>query len=273
MRPHRPHTLSEATSRAFSSARVLALVLSLSSLLGCGDGVITVGQTRVPSTGGRLAIHGRIVDLNSCLLPPCDPAVGLVVSAGPGRPRSAPSGVDGGFVIEGLSAGESAQLTVDDAPGESDLYVPTRMAEVVTMSNGEDVYGVMVYVVRRDSFFYQAIVDELGAAVESHALYLGQVFHTEDEHGTLMASKDVEVKSPAAASIRFRKAIDEHDQLEGFYLADHTTTGPTGQFLVVHPTDASPSLSVDDLARGMQAEITAPLKRGVLTIQSLHMTP
>jgi len=197
----------------------------------------TSGGGRGPDGGSgltSLSVRGRVVDAESCSdsTRGCQPVRGIVVAAA-GAPelRSAPTGADGAFRLDGLPRGFASALLLVPQDTAGALYVPTLNPEVVpAASDVTEIFGAELYVLPRGTgSLLDAVAREAGLDLITTGGYVGQAVL---ETGSVPVAGASAIAYPAQGTMRFVNALPSVASGEMALLPETaTTTGPFGLFL------------------------------------------
>jgi hypothetical protein len=170
-------------------ARALGLAV-LVALAGVGCGAeVSVHPQQDASTEGRVAIHGRIFDLESCPAG-CLVVVGAVVSLhdDPGV-VSDPTGPDGAFALARVPKGSAQRLRAETTTGIQGAYVSTLNVNEVAVGD-EDVFGVELFMLSAaDGDLLGAIATESTRDLRSEGGYVGEIIRRDPEPAAVAGAK------------------------------------------------------------------------------------
>jgi hypothetical protein len=255
--------------------RVLTTVI-LSLLLGAGSGCPggTNGPTP-PDTGvKKIRVKGRVVDFESCItttgcLGVPGVQVALFSDTSIFSAKTPPSGT---FEIRNVPAQATGKvfLYVTDASG---VYLSALQAKPVPM-NGADVFGLELFGLKRQGALWSGIVKEAQVDVQTHALYLGQVFKV--EKGKMKAIPDVAIQSIPASTVRFVNCIASFSVCAGqpTLFTNRTTTGQFGQFMLIASGKGTVQHTIFGNALNYTlAPLRVPLGVGFVAIGSHEASP
>jgi hypothetical protein len=215
-------------------------------------------------------IVGRVVDFESCISSAgCqgvqDLRVALFYDSTVISDKTRP---DGAFVLKGVPNGVRNYLLVTDA-GAAGTHLSSLQATPV-ITKGSDVFGVELFVLKREVGLYAAVSQELSVDVGKSILYFAQVFAL--EKGGMKALAGASVATSPATAVRF---VDCNPRMKSppcpvaLFDATRTTTGPFGEFVLSGkgpPGDLAISVSAPDR---VFVPLLAPLGPGYVTI-GLH---
>jgi hypothetical protein len=236
-------------------------------LLLVGGGCPGSSECLQPDSGGvrTVQIKGRVVDFETCLTTSgCQGVSGLRVALFfNSAVFSEGTGPNGTFTINGVPDGTRNYLYVTDA-GQSGVYLSSLQAEAVTVQ-GSDEFGLELFVLKREGSLYAGISSEAGVDIQSHPLYLGQVFKVES--GTMKAISDVTMRSAPDAQVRYVNCIPKFQQCAGqpTLFANRDSTGVFGQFVVLGTSEGEHAIWGTAKDYVVEAKM-APLGRGYITI-------
>jgi hypothetical protein len=255
-------------------ARAVAFVwlagLAVAGLAGPGCGAaVTVTPPEDAGTKGKLAIHGRIFDLETC---PggCLVVVGAVVSLYDDPARlSDPTGPDGAFVLRGVPRQSSQRLRAEKTTGIVGSYVTTLNVNAVAVGE-EDVFGVELYMLSAaDADLLGVIAAESTRDLRVEGGYVGEVIRRAPEPEAV-ADAHVELL-PADFPMRYVNVIPRYVPGEAA-LQPSTATGTSGYGLfVVAPFGDAQDLGVMVTAAGLGFDpLLLPMAPGTLAF-GLHL--
>jgi hypothetical protein len=215
--------------------RALTAAVILSLLLGAGFGCPGGNNGPTPPDTGvdKIEVKGRVVDFESCItssgcLGVSGVQVALFSDTSIFSAKTPPSGT---FSIRNVPAQGASEvyLYVTDASG---VYLSALQATPVPMK-GADVFGLELFGLKRQGALWSGIVKEAKVDVQTHALYLGQIFRV--EQGKMKAIPDVAIQSIPASTVRFVNCISSFTQCKGqpTLFTNRTTTGQFGQFMLI----------------------------------------
>jgi len=255
-------------------ARLLALV---SIVAGCPeDAPFPQGGDAGVPPGEGIELHGRVVDFETCPIPPgCLPVEGMVVEVAGARAPSAPTGREGAFVLYDAPKDEPLYLTVRGTAA----YARTIAAEPVPASD-DDVFEITLYVMPRGAdTLLEGVSRERAVDLESTGGYVGQAVAQIDpgvgeplcpdlEEG-LCALEDVvaSVRPAGYGVVAYVNALPSFVEEGPVILERGTATTATGMFLILPGTPDSAALDVTpthpDLV--LPAITSAPVEPGSVT--------
>lgn len=207
-------------------ARCCAALLAV-PLLAC-TAAVTVTGPQDASTDPGVAIHGRVLDLETCpSVSGCRVVVGVVVSRSDAPAvLSEPTGPDGAFVLSGVVPGTAPLLRVEATTGMVGSYVTTLNANPVAVQ-GADVFGVELYVLSAaDQDLLGAIAAESTRDLRSSGGYVGEVIRREPT-AAAVASAHVEL-FPGDYPMRYVNVIPRYVPAEA--VLQPATAGSTSGF-------------------------------------------
>lgn len=244
-------------------APLLSLLLSLAAA-GCP------GASNGPASdtvSGTIEVKGRVVDFESCItgsgcLGVPDVKVGLFSEPSIFSAKTAPSGT---FAITNAPVGSPTYLYVYDVGG-SGTYLSSLQVEPVALQ-GSGVYGLELFALKRQGALFSGIIKEAKVNVQTHPLYIGQVFKV--EQGSMKALPDVSIQSTPAAEIRYVNCISTFSQCAGqpTLFASRSSTGQFGQFVVISKSASGTTHTITATGTGYSFKSAkAPLGLGYVTI-------
>ncbi len=183
----------------------------------------------------RLTVRGRVVDAESCsdATRGCQPVRGVVVAAaGATDVRSAPTGADGAFRLDGLPRGFASALLLIPQDTAGARYAPTLNPQIVPAdSSVAEIFGAELYVLPRDTgSLLDAVEREAGFDLVATGGYVGQAVL---ETGRTPVDGATAIVYPAQEPVRFVNVLPSIAPGEmALRPATATTTGPFGMFVV-----------------------------------------
>ena len=131
--------------------------------------------------GEGIGLHGRVVDFESCPIPPgCSPVEGMVVEIAGERAVSEPTGREGAFFVRDAPKDRALVLSVRGGRG----YARTIAAAPIPGSSN-DVFDIVLYVLPVGiGTLLEGIDDERGVDMVSSGGYVGQAVARIDPQGT-----------------------------------------------------------------------------------------
>jgi hypothetical protein len=255
-------------------ARTVTLVLlaALAAAAGAGAGcsaAVTPTPQEDASIGGKVEIHGRIFDLETC---PggCLVVVGAVVSLHSDPALiSDPTGPDGAFVLQGVPRQSSQRLRAETTNGMVGSYVTTLNVNALAVGD-EDVFGVELYMLSAaDTDLLGVIATESPRDLRSEGGYVGEVIRREPDPEAV-AGATVEL-FPGEFPMRYVNVIPRYVPGEtALQPSGATSTSGYGLF-VVASLGADQSLGVMVKAAGLAFEpLLLPMAPGTLAF-GLHL--
>jgi len=250
--------------------RLIAVATLLAAAAGCPG---TSNPDLVPGAERgclkTVQIIGRVVDFESCISPGgCqgvpDLRVALFYDSTVISDKTRP---DGAFVLAGVPNGVRNYLLVTDA-GSGATYLSSLQATPV-ITKGSDVFGVELFVLKREGGLYAAVRQELGVDVGKSYLYFAQVYYL--ENGGLKALPGATVSTTPAATVRYvncNPRIKSPPCPQALFDASRTSTGPFGEFVLVGKVVGDIAVGVSAPDRSF-APLLAPLGSGYVTV-GLH---
>ena len=245
-----------------------ALLLVLSGCPGTSNPDLVAGSER--GCLKTVQIVGRVVDFESCIssagcqgVP--DLRVALFYDSTVISDKTRP---DGAFVLKGVPNGVRNYLLVTDA-GSAGTFLSSLQATPV-ITKGTDVFGVELFVLKREGGLYSAVSSELSVDVGKSLLYFAQVYYL--EKGGLKALPGATVATTPVTTVRY---VDCNPRMksppcpQALFDASRTTTGPFGEFVLVGkgaPGDVAVAVTSPDRSF---VPLLAPLGSGYVTI-GLH---
>jgi len=253
---------------AFASLAALASVALAAAGPGCHAEVSVVPQQDA-STAGKLSIHGRIFDLETCP-DACQVVVGAVVSLHDNAAvLSEPTGPDGAFILGGVPQQSSQRLRAETTTGIVGSYVTTLNANAVAVGE-EDVFGVELYMLSAaDGDLLGAIARESTRDLRTEGGYVGEVIRR-DPVPEAVAGAHVEL-FPADFPMRYVNVIPRYEPAEA--ALQPAAAGSTSGFglFVVAALDQQQNLGVLCAADGLVFEpLLFPMAPGTLAF-GLHL--
>lgn len=235
-------------------ARWLLVVL----LSGCA--------ANVGAPNGLISVRGRVVDFERCASEAgCTPLEGMIVAlaSDPERVVSAPTRLDGTYILSGVPAGYRHDLIVRPRSGAS--HAPTINPMAVQATAQGDQFNVELYAVPRDPASLLEGLKGEGIDLVLGGGYLGQVVRTNGS--MVMAAADVQiVVSPPQQPLRFVSVLPRFVPGEPILRpADADRTGPFGMFVVPARGPVDPFLVVPVDPAITYAPVAAPLAPGFVT--------
>lgn len=228
--------------------------------------------------GEGITLHGRVVDFETCPIPPgCAPVEGMVVEVEGARAPSQPTGREGAF-------------TVNDAPADQPLWMSVRgdatyartLAAAPIPGSDHDVFDIVLYVLPRGgATLLDGIERERGVDLESSGGYVGQaVARIDPGEGEDPLCPDLEeglcaiegvvasVRPSRYGAIAYVNALPSFVP-EGPVILElgHATTA-TGIFLVMPETPSIAALDVEPTHADLllPAATAAPVEPGAVTL-------
>jgi hypothetical protein len=206
-------------------------------------------DAEVPPDGG-IEIHGRVVDFETCPIPPgCEAVAGMTVEVIGTAAVSAPTGREGAFLVRGAPRGERLVLAVEGAG-----YVRTISALAVPASE-QDVFDVVVYALPLgEGTLLEAIESERGADVAETGGYVGQVVDRIEggseecpdlEEGfCAVEGASATVEPDSYGAVVYVNALPSFVPGEDVLLDGASSTTSSGLFLVLAAEPGSTSIGV-----------------------------
>lgn len=214
-------------------------------------------------------VVGRVVDFESCIssagcqgVP--DLRVALFYDSSVISEKTRP---DGAFVLKGVPNGVRNYLLVTDA-GSAGTFLSSLQATPV-ITKGTDVFGVELFVLKREGGLYAAVGQELSVEAGKSLLYFGQVYHL--EKGALKALPGATVATTPATLVRY---VDCNPRMKSppcpkaLFDESRSSTGPFGEFVLVGKAPGDIAVAVSSPDRSF-TPLLAPLGTGYVTI-GLH---
>ncbi|MBI5478495.1 MAG: hypothetical protein HY906_06540 [Deltaproteobacteria bacterium] len=259
-----------ARAKALGPLVAAALVAALGAGGGSGCGAeVTVAPQQDASTVGRVVIHGRIFDLETCP-EGCLVVVGAVVSLDDDPAvLSEPTGPDGAFALGRVPRQSSQRLRAETTTGIVGSYVTTLNVNAVAVGE-EDVFGVELYMLSAgDADLLGAIASESSRDLRVEGGYVGEVIRRDPEPEAV-AGAEVEL-FPADFPMRYVNVIPRYVPGEDV-LQPSTATGTSGYGLfVVAPFGDPQQMGVLVTANGLGFEpLLLPMAPGTLAF-GLHV--
>jgi hypothetical protein len=255
---------------ARAKALVPLVAAALGAALGSGCGAqVSVQPQQDASTEGRVAIHGRIFDLETCP-DGCTVVVGAVVSLhdDPGV-VSDPTGPDGAFVLGRVPQASAQRLRAETTTGIVGAYVSTLNVNEVAVGEA-DVFGVELYMLSAaDPDLLGVIAAESTRDLRTEGGYVGEVIRR-DPAPAAVAGATVAL-FPADFPMRYVNVIPRYVAGEPA-LQPSTATGTSGYGLfVVAPFGDAQDLGVMVTAAGLGFDpLLLPMAPGTLAF-GLHV--
>lgn len=186
------------------------------------------------ATLAHVTVRGRVVDAESCSEPVsgCQPVRGVVVAAaGATALRSAPTGADGAFRLDGLPRGFASDLLLVPQDTAGARYAPTLNPQIVPAdSDVAEIFGAELYVLPRDAgSLLDAVRTEAGLDLVTSGGYVGQAVL---ETGRVPVDGASAIVYPAQQPVRYVNVLPRMAPTESALRpATATTTGPFGIFV------------------------------------------
>jgi hypothetical protein len=231
--------------------------------------------------GEGIAIHGRVVDFESCPVPPgCIALEGMVVEIAGIAIATEPTGREGAFLIRDAPRGRALSLLVRGTASDGGAHAPTLSADAVPPSE-DDVFEITLYALARTAgSLLAAVEDETGVDLGESGGYVGQVLTQidPDEEGDRLCPDIDEglcAVSDASATIapsgygqvEYVNALPSYLPEGPALLPTGTATTTTGMFLVLPEIPAIADLEVrpthPDLALPV---LVAPVEPGSVAL-------
>jgi hypothetical protein len=214
-------------------------------------------------------IKGRVADLETCVtLAGCSgmAEVRVTLLDAP-TVVSDPTPPSGAFTLAGVPDGQTHHLAVINT-SSGGAVVPTLQARTVAPAGG-DIYGLELFTLRKQGGLYSGFSQEAGVEVNSHLLYVGQVYRVEG--GVMKALSDVAVAATPSAEIRYVNCIPSFSQCAGqtTLFESRSQTGSFGQFVAIGKAGAG-DYSIAASGSNLSFDpVGAALRQGYLTL-GLH---
>jgi len=253
---------------AFASLAALASVAFAAAGPGCNAEVSVVPQQDA-STAGKVSIHGRIFDLETC--PDGVPGGGRRGGLAPRQPGRALGAhrPDGAFILGGVPQQSSPRLRAETTTGVVGSYVTTS-TPTPSRSGEEDVFGVELYMLSAaDGDLLGAIARESTRDLRTEGGYVGEVIRREPVPEAVTGAH-VEL-FPADFPMRYVNVIPRYEPAEA--VLQPAAAGSTSGFglFVVAALDQPQNLGVLCTADGLVFEpLLFPMAPGTLAF-GLHL--
>jgi hypothetical protein len=237
--------------------------LAALGLCAACTGAVTVPAQEDGAVVHPVAIHGRVLDLESCPSPAgCVPVAGVTVALAADRGVvAAPTGREGAFLLEGVPPDSRQLLVVGPPAGAVGAYVPTLNANPVGVAKS-DVFGVELYVLSgADADLLGAMARESTRDFRVTGGYLGEVIERTDVV-TAVAGAHVELL-PAQFPMRYVNVIPRF--APGEPALQPEAAGLTSAFglFAVATLDAAAEVAILVTADGLAFDlITVPMAPG-----------
>jgi hypothetical protein len=238
------------------------------SLAGCAANLDTPG-------GETIAVRGRVVDAESCASSAgCTGMAGMVVSlfADPERVRSQPTALDGTFELRSVPVGYPHDLIVTADATAAEPVAPTINPLAIARDQEEDVFGLELYVLRRDAQSMIASMRAEGVDLVLGGGYFGQVVQVDG--GVVTAASGARaIVAPAPRSVRYVNSFPRFVEGAALQSEGATATNNFGAFVAEADGETDPAafLPVQD---GWEYDlIVGPLVPGFVTYGLHRGTP
>lgn len=256
-------------------AALLALALSAA---GCPEDVpFPPGDDAGVPPGEGIELHGRVVDFESCPIPPgCAPVEGMVVEVSGARAPSQPTGREGAFVVYDAPTGRALSLTVR---GDAS-YARTISASPVPASD-DDVFDILLYVLPTGpGTLLEGVWLERSVDLERDGGYVGQAVAQIDpgqgdplcpdlEQG-LCAIEDVvaTVRPEGYGVVAYVNALPAFVPEGPVILERGQATTSTGMFVVLPGTPDTAALDIVPTHPDLRLPVvtSAPVEPGAVTL-------
>jgi hypothetical protein len=255
-------------------AAVLAFVLCAA---GCPEDVSFPPRddAGVPP-GEGIELHGRVVDFETCPIPPgCAPVEGMVVEVSGGRAPSQPTGREGAFIVYDAPKDQPLSLTVRG----SGSYARTIAAAPVAASD-DDVFDILLYVLPSGAgTLLEGVRRERSVDLEDSGGYVGQAVAQIVPEGDplcpdleegLCAIEDVvaTVRPEGYGVVVYVNALPSFVPEGPVILANGHATTATGMFVVLPGTPDTAALDVLPTHPELRLPVitAAPIEPGAVTL-------
>ncbi len=244
----------------------LGALLALAGCPGTSNPDLVAGPER--GCLKTVQVIGRVVDFESCIssagcqgVP--DLRVALFYDSAVISDKTRP---DGAFVLRGVPNGVRNYLLVSDA-GSAGTYLSSLQATPV-ITKGTDVFGVELFVLKREGGLYGAVSAELSVDVGKSLLYFAQVYYLDKGLKALTGATATTTPVTTVRYVDCNPRMKSPPCPKALFDAGRTSTGPFGEFVLVGGAPGDVAVSVTAPDRSFQP-LLAPLGSGYVTI-GLH---
>lgn len=225
-----------------------------------------------------IELHGRVVDFETCPIPPgCAAVEGMVVEVHGSSASSAPTGREGAFVVEDAPAGRELWLAV-----RGNAAIARTLSGTPIPASDRDVFDIVLYVLPRGAgTLLDGIQRESGIDLEASGGYVGQaVARIDPGEGEDPLCPDLEeglcaIEGVAAAvrpvdygTVTYVNALPSFVPEGPVLLPLAQATTATGIFLVVPARPESVALDIEPTHASLvvPAALGAPVEPGAVTL-------